>query len=93
MVFVVEKNVIALVIIKKVVFQETEKFISGCSQCFNLNDDFLIHLESSFLYNCNKSSQLFKCNHILEAIASILDNFNVFGVNRVVTGPKKTKDP
>lgn len=75
-IYIIErKNCVSVVVIKKVVFQDGEKYISGCSNCFNINSDFLIHLEGSQMYKSNDSSRLLKCDHIAASVASILDTF------------------
>lgn len=64
-----------LVIIKNVTFEDGEKYISGCSKCFNINSDFLVHLDSSHMYKTINSSVLLKCEHIADAVSSILESF------------------
>lgn len=78
-VYVIDKsdryNDPALVIIKNVTFEDGERFISGCSQCFNIGSDFLVHLDSSHMYKTINSSELLKCDHITDAVSSILESF------------------
>lgn len=64
----------SLVIIKKVSFKDSEKFISGCSSCHNLNSDFLLYLEASSLYDSEMRSALLVCEHVKDAISLLYSN-------------------
>lgn len=72
-----EDKSFALVIIKKVLFKDTYKFITGCSVCCNLNSTFLLYLEASTNYMSSDCFDYFvECTHIRQALSSILNNFN-----------------
>lgn len=64
-----------IIIIKKLLFKDQFKFVSGCN-CLS-NDDFVLLNESSILYNSTEISPLQKCMHIKECIAKILQNFSI----------------
>lgn len=61
-----------LVILKRVRFVDSEKFIGGCSECYNINSDFLLFLESSGLFESTISS-IIKCQHIKATISLLMD--------------------
>lgn len=64
----------ALVVIKKLKFlEDIDRFVFGCSQCEELNQHFLTLVGNSITLNFDASEVLEMCDHILSAIASILE--------------------
>lgn len=72
-VYVIDTDVI--VMIKKVYFKDKQKFISGCSMCYNLNTDFLVFLQDSQSHDSKLFTNLCKCKHIIIALSEILSSF------------------
>lgn len=65
-----------LVVIKKLRFRDTFKFISGCNGCNNIGSDFLLYLESSPMFNSNNRTGVLLgdliCTHVKAAVSFLL---------------------